>query len=351
MQLNWINKIGLLFIGILFISCQRDIPLVKPFEYNPTYVNLDIPRNFPFPEIPLDNPQTKEGILLGKKLFFDPILSANNTISCADCHFQENAFSDPSKFSLGVGGVVGNKNASAIINAAWNTSNFWDGRTITLEEQALQPVTSPLELHSPSWDVVSQKLMNNKHYQELFKKAFNIEIIDSLYVVKAIAQFERTLISAESKFDKFLNYQASLTPSELRGKEIFNTEKGDCFHCHSYPLFTSNEFHNNGLDPENLMDQGRFNVTKDVNDIGKFKSPTLRNVELTAPYMHDGRFATLEEVIDHYNFGGHNSSTIDPLMKKVNIGLGLNNQDKEDLINYLKTLTDTAFINNPNFKP
>jgi cytochrome c peroxidase len=333
------------------LSCERDIPVVEAIDYNPTFVAFDVPNRFPTPNLPADNPLTEEGIALGKKLFYDPILSGNNTLSCADCHFQSKGFSDPVRVSIGIEGVLGTKNASAIINAAWNTTNFWDGRTISLEEQALGPVTSFIELHSPSWKQVAQELMDNSEYIGLFKQAFNTDIIDSSHVVKAIAQFERIIISSESKFDKFLDYEASLTPSELRGKEIFNTEKGDCFHCHSYPLFTSNLFHNNGLDPEGSMDNGRFNVTNDPNDKGKFKSPTLRNVDLTAPYMHDGRFATLEEVIEHYNFGGHNSSTIDPLMKKVDIGLGLTQQDKTDLINFLKTLTDSTFINNPEFRP
>ena len=333
------------------ISCQRDIPYIKPFEYNPIPVVFEKPVNFPYPNLPEDNPLTEEGIKLGKKLFYDPILSGNNTMSCADCHFQENSFSDPAQFSVGIEGVLGSMNASTIVNAAWNTSNFWDGRAISLEEQAFGPVTSFIELHSPSWNEVSQKLMAKDEYKRLFREAFNTNLIDSNHVVKAIAQFERILISADSKFDKFLDYRASLTPSELRGKEIFETEKGDCFHCHSYPLFTSNDFHNNGIDPENEMGNGRYDVTADINDKGKFKSPTLRNIELTAPYMHDGRFQTLEEVIEHYNFGGHNSSTIDPLMKKVGIGLGLSQQNKVDLINFLKTLTDTSFINNPDFQP
>ncbi|MBL6657855.1 MAG: c-type cytochrome [Flavobacteriales bacterium] len=350
MQLNW-SKIVLFLCCFGLLSCERDIPIVEAIDYNPAFIPFEVPRRFPSPNLPPDNPLSEEGIELGKKLFYDPILSGNNTLSCADCHFQSKGFSDPATFSVGIEGVLGTKNASAIINAAWNTSNFWDGRTISLEEQALGPVTSFIELHSPSWEQVSQELMDNLEYKVLFKQAFNADIIDSSHVVKAIAQFERILVSSESKFDKFLDYRASLTPSELRGKEIFNTEKGDCFHCHSYPLFTSNLFHNNGLDPEGIMDNGRFNVTNDPNDKGKFKSPTLRNVELTAPYMHDGRFATLEEVIEHYNFGGHNSSTIDPLMKKVDVGLGLTQQDKTDLINFLKTLTDTAFINNPDFRP
>ena len=350
-MLSMWNKMLYLFILCVCVSCERDISVIEVIEYNPNFTSLNVPNRFPQPNIPSNNPLSEEGITLGKKLFYDPILSGNNTISCADCHFQSNGFSDPSKFSIGLNGIVGHVNASALINPAWNTSQFWDGRVTTLEQQAFLPVTSRIEMHSPSWNFVTQKLMNNTEYLSLFKKAFDTDIIDSNHVVKAIAQFERTLISAQSKFDKFLDYKAALTPSELRGKEIFTTEKGDCFHCHSYPLFTSNSFHNNGLDTEENMHNGRFNVTKDPNDKGKFKSPTLRNVELTAPYMHDGRFETLEEVIEHYNFGGHNSSTIDPLMKKVGIGLGLNAQDKIDLINFLKTLTDTSFINNPNFRP
>jgi len=350
MLLNW-NKIIVLLCCFGLFSCERDTPVVIPVDYNPSYVIFDVPKRFPQPNLPSNNPLTEEGIALGKKLFYDPILSGNNTLSCADCHFQENGFSDPARVSIGIEGILGSKNASTIINAAWNSSNFWDGRSKTLEDQALGPVTSFIELHSPSWSQVAQELMDNSEYKTLFKMAFNTDVIDSSHVVKAIAQFERILISSESKFDKFLDYEASLTPSELRGKEIFNTEKGDCFHCHSYPLFTSNKFHNNGLDPEDSMDNGRFNITNDPNDKGKFKSPTLRNIELTAPYMHDGRFATLEEVVEHYNFGGHNSSTIDPLMKKVDIGLGLTPQNKTDLINFLKTLTDTAFINNPDFRP
>lgn len=338
-------------MALFLMACEKDIPIVKPIEFNPTFITLDVPKGFPEPSLPDDNPLTEEGVELGKKLFYDPILSGNNTLACADCHFQSSAFSDPAPLSIGIEGVLGEFNASAIINPAWNTSHFWDGRATSLEHQAFGPVTSFVELHSPSWQEVTNKLMKNPQYKEMFFNAFNISEIDSSYVVKAIAQFERTLISGDSKFDKFLRYEALLTPSELRGKEIFNTEKGDCFHCHSFPLFTSNDFHNNGLDTESNMHDGRYRVSGDVNDKGKFRSPTLRNIELTAPYMHDGRFETLEEVIDHYNFGGHNSSTIDPLMKKVGIGLGLSEQDKEDLINFLKTLTDSTFINNPNFQP
>lgn len=345
------NKIITVFFVLLtFSSCKQDIPVIESYSYSPTPYQLNIPFGFPEPNIPNDNPMTEEGVELGKKLFYDRILSKDNSHSCASCHFQNKSFSDPNRFSIGVNGLAGDKNASALVNLAWNTTNFWDGRVITLEEQALDPITNELELHT-SWTEVVSKIKNNDEYRELFSRAFNTVNFDSSHVVKAISQFERTLISGNSKFDKYVRNEINLDVSELRGLEIFNSEKGDCFHCHSYPLFTSNDFHNNGLDPEITMNNGRMNVTNNPYDKGKFKSPTLRNVELTAPYMHDGRFQTLEEVIEHYNFGGHNSLTIDPLMKKVDIGLGLNSQEKIDLINFLKTLTDSTFITNNDFKP
>lgn len=344
------NKLVILFVTLVFFGCEKDIPIIQQFEANPTPYQLEIPHGFPYPSIPSDNPMTEEGVELGKKLFYDPILSQNNTHSCASCHFQSKSFSDPSQFSVGVNGAVGDKNASTLVNLAWNTFNFWDGRVKSLEDQALDPITNVQELHT-SWREVILKLKDRQDYREMFSKAFNTVDFDSLHVVKAIAQFERTLISGNSKYDRFVNDELDLTTSERRGLQIFNSEKGDCFHCHSYPLFTSNDFHNNGLDEDFSMHNGRMDITNDPFDKGKFKSPSLRNVELTAPYMHDGRFQTLEEVIEHYNFGGHQSTTIDPLMKKVGIGLGLTSEEKNDLINFLKTLTDSTFINNPKFKP
>ena len=191
---------------------------------------------------------------------------------------------------------------------------------------------------------VELTLNNHPEYPQLFKNAFNIDYIDSNHVVMAIAQFERSLISTNSKFDQFLNGEVQLNSSELNGYAIFNSEKGDCFHCHGSQMFMDNLFHNNGLDVEPFNDLGRGKITNDPNDYGKFKTPTLRNIEFSAPYMHDGRFATLEEVIEHYNSGGKYSSTVDPLMKKIGIGLQLTNQEKEDLIAFLKTLSDTEFI-------
>ena len=306
------------------------------------------------PVIPIDNPQTVEGIALGKRLFFDPILSADNTQACADCHAPENAFSDADRFSDGVDGIRGNRNSMPLFNLAWNYDEkfFWDGSSFSLEHQAFVPVSDPIEMKS-SWIQLETKLQQHLEYPNLFQQAFGTSKIDSTLVTKAIAQFERTLISSNSKFDKFLLGEVTLTPEELNGFNVFMDEtKGDCFHCHGSdknPLWTDNIFHNNGLDAT-ITDLGLGEVTGDPADNGKFKSPSLRNLAFTAPYMHDGRFETLDEVINHYSEGLQNSPTIDPLMKKVaQGGVQLSAQDKADLKAFLLSLSDYEFISNPNF--
>ena len=312
--------------------------------FSPTAYIIEIPYGFPNMNIPSNNPMTVEGVTLGNKLFKDPILSANNTQACINCHAQSSSFSDPNRLSTGIDNIQGTRNASALINLGWNTSFNWDGSAATLEEQAFEPVTNPNEMHN-SWKNVELALNSHNEYPLLFKEAFNINYIDSTHVVMAISQFERTLISSNSRFDKYLSNEIQLTPSELNGYAIFNTEKGDCFHCHGTQMFMDNEFHNNGLDTEPFSDIGRAKVTGNSSDEGKFKTPTLRNVEFSAPYMHDGRFSSLEEVIEHYSSNLRYSSTIDPLMKNLNIGgLQLTNQEKQDLVAYLKTLSDNNFI-------
>ncbi len=319
---------------------------------------LEIPQLFEArilnPIIPNDNPQTTEGIALGKKLFFDPILSGNNSQACADCHAPENAFSDSDRFSDGIDGSLGNRNSMPLFNLAWNYDEkfFWDGNTFSLEHQAFVPVSDLTEMAS-DWQDVEEKLQQHLEYPNLFNLAFGTSKIDSVKVTKALAQFQRTLISSNSKFDKFLLGEAVLTPEEQNGFNVFMDEnRGDCFHCHgseSNPLWTDNIFHNNGLD-KTFTDLGLGAVTGDPADNGKFKSPSLRNLAFTAPYMHDGRFATLEEVINHYSEGLKNSSTIDPLMKKVNQGgVQLSMQDKADLKSFLLSLSDYEFINNSAF--
>jgi cytochrome c peroxidase len=242
-----------------------------------------------------------------------------------------------------------------LFNLAWNFNDkfAWDGKELSLERQALEPVRNPIEMHS-SWSNVALRLQQDQEYPTMFLNAFGTERIDSTLVTKAIAQFERTLISGNAKFDQYLLGNTSLSQQELNGFTIFMSEdKGDCFHCHgsdNNPLWTDNDFHNNGLDTS-FNDLGLGAVTGDPDDNGKFKSPSLRNLVYTAPYMHDGRFSTLEEVINHYSEGLQNSSTIDPLMKKVNQGgVQLTPLEKADLKAFLITLTDDDFINNPSFQ-
>ena len=341
------------------LSCSDEKMDDGNYVNQPTPMPLEIPEifsdNILDPVIPINNPQTVEGVALGKKLFFDPILSGDNTQACADCHKPQNAFTDNSRFSDGIDGVFGNRNSMPLFNLAWNYNDrfFWDGRTLSLEHQALEPVTNPIEMHN-TWEVVVDRLSQHPEYPQLFNNAFGEGSITKEKTTKAIAQFERTLISANSKFDRFLLGEATLTPEEQNGFDVFMDEsRGDCFHCHgnpNNPLWTNNAFHNNGLDAT-FTDLGLGEVTGDPGDNGKFRSPSLRNLAYTAPYMHDGRFATLDEVINHYSEGLQNSPTIDPLMKKVNQGgVQLTDQDKADLKTFLLSLSDPSFINNPDFQ-
>ena len=268
-----------LHISCLFIFICSSCSNESTNEYVPTPSPLQIPQffqeNILNPVIPNNNPQTVEGIALGKKLFFDPVLSGDNTQACADCHAPENAFSDADRFSDGIDGILGDRNSMPLFNLAWNYDEkfFWDGRSFSLEHQAFVPVTDPIEMKS-TWQEVEQKLQQHSEYPNLFNQAFDTSTIDSTLVTKAIAQFERTLISSNSKFDKHLLGEATLTPDELNGFNVFMDEtKGDCFHCHGNdknPLWTDNIFHNNGLDAT-ITDLGLGAVTGDPADNGKIQ--------------------------------------------------------------------------------
>lgn len=338
-----INNVKLLFYSITLIlilsSCKKDLPINRTTPYE-----IITPAGFPDMIIPSDNPLTVEGIALGERLFNDPILSADSTLSCSGCHLKTSAFSDPNRFSVGIDNIQGSRQASAIINPGWHDSFNWDGSANSLEEQAFEPIRNPIEMNN-TWVNVETVLNTHREYPILFKEVFNIDRIDSIHVVKAIAQFERTLISVNSRYDQYIRQEIQLTPSELNGFVIFNTEKGDCFHCHGTEMFMTNEFRNNALDVEPFSDLGLGAITLNVLDNGKFKIPTLRNIEFTSPYMHDGRFETLEEVIDHYSDNLRESTTVDPLMKKISQGgLQLTNQEKQDLIAFLKTLSEPNFV-------
>lgn len=340
------------------ISCSNE-EAPETEAYEPTPIALDIPaifqQNIISPVIPVNNPQTVEGIALGKKLFFDVILSGDQTQACASCHSPQNAFTDNTATSEGIDGVSGSRNSMPLFNLAWNYNErfAWDGKELSLERQAIEPVQNPIEMHS-NWDDVVTRLQAHTDYPELFRLAFNTTTITKELTAKAIAQFERTLISANSKFDKADQGEATLTPQEQNGLNVFLDEaKGDCFHCHgnpNNPLWTNNNFHNNGLD-SSFTDLGLGAVTGNPNDNGKFRSPSLRNLAYTSPYMHDGRFQTLDEVIDFYSEGLQNSTTIDPLMKNIaNGGVQLSDSDKADLKAFLLTLSDPSFLNNPDFQ-
>lgn len=347
----------LLIYFTLILSCSSE-RLESETSYTPIPVNLNIPDVFQDrilpPVIPSNNPLTEEGIELGKKLFFDKKLSVNGSQSCADCHKPSNSFTDARQYSIGVDNIQGTRNSMPLFNLAWNYDDrfFWDGRELSLERQVFDPITNPIEMHNTIANLV-QELQIDSEYPEMFLKAFGTEIIDSVQIGKAIAQYERTIISANSKFDKYLLGQTTLTIQEEEGFNIFmDEERGDCFHCHgneNNPLWTDNKFHNNGLD-NNFSDLGLGAVTGNPNDNGKFKTPSLRNLEFTAPYMHDGRFSTIDEVINHYSEGLQDSQTVDPLMKMVSQGgVQLTFEEKANLKAFLLTLSDYDFISNPDF--
>ena len=376
LKIQFLNRSILILLIALLVACYdddnevfRDNPNPDGNNGNvgdPTPANLDIPAHFNFvrlPVIPEDNPLTEEGIFLGKKLFFEKMLSIDNSLSCAGCHRPEKSFNDEGRaLSEGVGGRLGLRNAMPLYNLAWvsvTSQRFnWHGSTTTLEEQAFGPVTDPREMQE-TWTNVVSKLQNDPNYPALFEAAFGTEVIDSQLVVKAIAQYERTLISGNSRVDKYVLEEVAkidipgenfLSEQELRGLNLFMEEfKGDCFHCHGSefnPLWTDNEFRNNGLDDQ--PDSGLAIVTGRPSDLGKFKTPSLRNLVFTAPYMHDGRFNTLREVIDFYaDQVKVNSPNISPLMKNR----VLDNQEREDLVAFLEALTDSSFVNNPDFLP
>lgn len=357
-------KYLILSLLLVVISCRKD---VKPTLEGTTPYVFDYPEiidsYLPPIEDPLDNPTTEEGVELGRLLFFDKRLSANNTQSCASCHIPAYSFSDTTAYSVGIDGVSGTRNAMPIINLGWMKNGlFWDGRSTSIEAQAFEPVTNPVEMHD-TWPNAVSKLQADEQYPYLFERVFGSSEIDSVMVAKAIAQFERTLISGNAPFDKYLagnmaqgssgwSYDKELLA--YQGFILFMDEtKGDCFHCHGdqfNPLWTDNIYHNNGLDA-NPSDPGLAAVTGNSSDWGKFKTPTLRNLAFTAPYMHDGRFTTLNQVIQHYSFGLQNSPTIDPLMKSVQQGgVQLNPQEQNAIYWFLLSLSDSSFVTNPDFQ-
>ena len=321
-------------------------PLDLPDKITPWPFTMS--RTFPVPDLPRDNPLIAERVTLGEKLFHDPILSRNGTISCATCHQPAAAFTDRLPVSAGIDGRPGDRNAMPLFNLAWKQHFFWDGRTATLREQVLQPIADHREMdESPAR--VCEKLAASPGYSAAFAAAFRSPGITPAKLALAMEQYLLTLTAHDSRFDRALAGKATLTGIEQHGFELFMTESdlrtgqrgADCFHCHGGPLFTDHQFHNNGL---TTTDRGRARVTGAAADQGKFVTPSLRNIALTAPYMHDGRFQTLEEAVAHYHTGITRSATLDPnLAKHPAPGLRLSSEDQVALIAFLKTLTDSRF--------
>jgi cytochrome c peroxidase len=310
-----------------------------------TPLAIEVPPGFPNPTIPADNPTTVEGVVLGRRLFYDPILSGDSTQACASCHHQDHAFGGPTRFASGIDGVQGTRQAPTIINAAWLPSAFWDGRAASLEDQASQPVPNPDEMHL-DWDEAVRRIQRHPEYPDLFCNVFGSSTITKDRVVMAIGQFERTFVSANSKYDKFTRGELELSPLEEKGRLIFFTEVGDCVHCHGQAVGFDGDFHNIGLDSI-PVDKGLEAITGDPADAGKFKTPSLRNIMASAPYMHDGRFNTIDEVLDHYNLGFHDSPLVDPLIRTRLSRPSMTGDQIQALKAFLGTFTDSTFLNNP----
>ena len=334
-------------MSALEIAAAYSKPLYLPEKFTP--YRFQMSATFPIPDLPRDNPLIEERVALGRKLFSETALSKDGTLSCASCHKANAAFADPRRVSLGVRDQVGTRNAMPLFNLAWKSSFFWDGRAPLLRTQALMPIQDHAEMDETLTNVAAKLAATN--YPVFFTAAFGAPEITPEKIGLALEQFVLTLTSFDSKFDRTLKGEDKFTEEEKRGFELFMTEYdprreqfgADCFHCHGGPLFQSQTFANNGLD-STFADSGRAKITGKESDAGKFATPSLRNIALTAPYMHDGRFATLEEVIEHYTADMKRSATLDPnLAKHPDGGVPLSEADKRALVGFLKTLTDEKF--------
>jgi cytochrome c peroxidase len=290
---------------------------------------------------PIDSIKTKAA--LGKKLFSEKILSKDSSLSCASCHIPTFGFSDTVAFSKGIFGKLTSRNVPSILNMKNRPYFFWDGRAATLEEQALIPIANPDEMGLPIKEAIA-RLNANAEYRKLFLQIFG-SAPNAKNLGAAFAAFERTLETSQSKFDLSVDDKVKLTAQEERGRKLFVSDKTHCFDCHRGPDFTNDEFKNIGLyDGKKLLDKGRFIISGDSNDLGKFKTPGLRNIAITAPYMHDGRFKTLEQVVNYYNTPDafvFSPINIDSTLKS---SLGLLPEEKADLVAFLKTLTDKRYV-------
>jgi cytochrome c peroxidase len=341
--------IALLFVFPMLFGCSKDTP--EDAAYTDIPLELETPSNFPPLAFDLENnPITLKGFELGRKLFYDGRLSSDGTVSCGFCHEQRHAFTHHGHtVSQGVHGQTGTRNTPSIQNLAFQDTFMYDGATDHLNLQPLIPLTSPMEMDGNLTQILAM-MKADPEYQKLFAAAFPGKPINTDNMLKAMGQFMAMVVSANSKFDKFRRNETggTLTADEQQGYVIFNQK---CASCHATDLFTDHSFRNNGLavNPQ-LNDVGRYRVSLDENDRYKFKVPSLRNVEKTAPYMHDGRFFTLESVLNHYSSGIVDSATLDPsLNNNGTLGIPLTESEKTKIIAFLKTLTDEEYLKDKRF--
>jgi cytochrome c peroxidase len=329
----------IVFASILFVSCKDD----ENPSPSQAFTGFVQPSTFPNPLYKFENNEvTEAGFALGKKLFYDGKLSRDGSISCASCHLQSAAFSHiDHPVSHGIDDLLGTRNAPAIQNMAWTPFFFWDGGVFDLDLFSLSPIQNPVEMDESIPNVL-QKLRQDPAYPMMFKKAFGSDSITSTGMLQALSQFMCMLVSSNSRYDQYIagNFSA-LNEAEINGLTIFNQH---CSRCHPAPLFTDNAFHDNGLSKTN--DKGRYFVTVQNEDMYKFKTPSLRNVEKTYPYMHDGRLFSLDQVINHYTSNIANSQNVDTGLVG---GITLTATEKSNLVLFLKTLTDDSFLRDPRF--
>jgi len=346
-----LKSLGILALVMLFSACLfeergEDKRVLTDGDYTPVKPK-DSP-GWPAIQWPQSNPYSAEKAILGRRLFFDPILSRTKDRACAWCHAPAAAFADPRRgeFSVGVEQGVTTRNSPAVINMAFNQFFFLDGRASSLEEQALGPLSAPNEMDMTTEEIVA-RLSSDSAYVRLFGKAFGTGSVTLERVAKALATYQRTLVSQHSKYDRWrAGDSLALTPSAKRGFELFMSTRTSCSSCHVPPLFTDGNFHNIGLETV-TVDSGRGSLTGVVGDVGKFKTPTLRNIEESNPYMHDGRFRTLEHVVAHYNRGGEFHPNKDSRIRP----LGLTAGEANDLVEFLRALTDSVFLESPVYVP
>lgn len=323
----------------LMYACSKNEAEIKPEEKKLTF---SVPSNFPAPAYTFENNElTNAGFALGKKLFYDARLSADKSVSCGSCHQQFAAFANlDHKVSHGVGNCQGKRNAPPLFNLAWQKAFFWDGGVKNIETSPLNAITDACEMGTDIENIIAF-LKNTAPYPDLFQQAFGSTEITSQKILKSITQFTAVLVSGNSKYDKVMRKESGITftANELTGYNLF---KEKCAGCHSEPFFTDFSYRSNGLDLESA-DEGRSHITGVNTDFGTFRVPTLRNIEYTGPYMHDGRFYSLDEVLEHYNSGVKASKNLDAQLKN---GILLNASEKEQIKAFLKTLTDNEFIKN-----